>query len=57
MIFDLEQDVHCVFEDKICQEIKHWNTDKLRDLKEALPDAVSYFDIRYYLIKMEKEIG
>lgn len=57
MKIDLEQDVHCDFEDKICQAIKHWNTDKLRDLKEALPDAVSYFDIRYYLIKMEKEIG
>lgn len=57
MEIDLRKEVHSDFESKIYEAIKSWHTDKLRDLKDALPDAVTYFDIRYYLIKMQKKIG
>lgn len=55
MDIDLEKDIHVDFKDEICEAIRNWNTDKLRDLKDGLPDDVSYFDIRYYLITLEKE--
>lgn len=55
MEIDLEKDIHTDLKDKIYEAINHWNTDKLRDLKDILPENVTYFDIRYYLIKKEKE--
>ena len=35
--------------------ILNWNGEKLRNLKDMLPDGVSYFDIKYYIIEKEKE--
>ena len=55
MEINLEKDIHTDLKDIIYVAIKNWNTDKLRDLKDALPENVTYFDIRYYLIQMEKE--
>lgn len=55
MEIDLEKDIHTDLKDKIYEAINNWNTDKLRDLKDILPETVTYFDIRYYLIKKAKE--
>lgn len=40
-----------VVKDDIYKAIKNWNGEKLRDIKDMLPDGVSYFDIKYYLIE------
>lgn len=56
MEIDLEKDVNCNFEKEIYEAIKNWNGEKLRDLKDLLPEEVSYFDINYYLIKYNKSI-
>jgi len=54
MDINLEKDVNSNFENEIYTAIKNWNAEKLRDLKDSLPDDVSYFDIKYYLIKNKK---
>ena len=30
-------------------------TERLKPLKEALPENVTYFDIKYYIVKNQKE--
>lgn len=55
MEINLEKNVHTEFKDEICTAIRNWNTDKLRDLKDVLPESVTYFDIRYYLITLKNE--
>lgn len=56
MEISLEKDVNSKFENDIYNAIKNWNGEKLRDLKDMLPEDVSYFDIKYYVIKNEKNV-
>ena len=51
MDIDLSPLVHFEFEEDIKKVINVIGTDKLRPIKEALPDDVSYFDIRYFIIR------
>ena len=55
MEISLEKYVNSNFKDDIYEAIANWNGEKLRDLKDMLPDSVSYFDIKYYIIEKEKE--
>lgn len=55
MEISLEKYVNSNFKDDIYKAIENWNGEKLRDLKDMLPDGVSYFDIKYYIIEKEKE--
>lgn len=55
MEIDLERYANSNFRDAIYKAIENWNGEKLRDLKDMLPDGVSYFDIKYYIIEKEKE--
>lgn len=55
MEISLEKYVNSNFKDDIYKAIENWNGEKLRDLKDMLPDSVSYFDIKYYIIEKEKE--
>ena len=54
MDIDIEKDIHTDFENDIIKVINDLGTEKLRPLKDALPDTVSYLDIRYYIAKMKK---
>ena len=48
---DLEKDVQTQYKDIILNAIKLIGIEKLRPLKDALPEQVTYFDIHYYVIK------
>lgn len=52
---DLEREVHLEYEQDIINAIKKIGTEKLRPLKDALGDEISYFDIKYYIAKLNKE--
>ena len=52
---NLEKDIHTEFKEQIYEAISKLGTEKLKPLKEILPSSVSYMDIRYYIIKLEKE--
>lgn len=52
---DLEKDIHTEFENEIVKAIQDIGTEKLKPLKEALGDKVSYLDIRYYICKLKRE--
>lgn len=54
MDIDIEKDIHTEFENNIVNVIHELGTEKLRPLKDALPDKVSYLDIRYYIAKINK---
>ena len=51
MDIDLSSLVHFEFEENIKKVINNIGTDRLKPIKEALPDDVSYFDIKYFIIK------
>ena len=51
MDIDLSPLVHFEFEEDIKKVVNDIGTDKLKPIKEALPDDVSYFDIKYFIIK------
>ena len=53
---NLDNYLHTEYKAQICSAIKLLGTEKLKPLKEYLPDEVSYFDIKYYIIEMEKMI-
>ena len=57
MDLNLEKYIHTEFKDEILKAIEDIGTAKLKPIKEALPEEVSYFDIRYYvaLYKLNKE--
>ena len=55
MEINLEEYVNTNFEGDIYKAIDVWNGEKLRDLKDMLPEDVSYFDIKYYVIKKHKK--
>ena len=48
---DLGKDVQTQYKDIILNAIKLIGIEKLRPLKDALPEQVTYFDIHYYIIK------
>lgn len=49
MDLDLTNYVHTEYRDEILKVIHDIGTEKLKPIKEALPEDVSYFDIRYYV--------
>ena len=57
MDLNLEKYVHTEYRDEILKVIEKIGTEKLKPIKEALPEEVSYFDIRYYVAvaKLNKE--
>ena len=57
MNLNLEKYVHTEYRDEILKVIHEIGTEKLKPIKEALPEEVSYFDIRYYVAvaKLNKE--
>lgn len=55
MEIDLEKDVQTQFENMIYDAIKKVGTDRLRNIKDILPNEVTYLDIRYYIAKMQRE--
>ena len=56
MDLDLTKYVHTEFKTEIEKAINDIGIEKLKPIKEALPEDVSYFDIRYYIaISKSKE--
>ena len=53
MEIDLEKEINTNHEKLICETIKKLGTEKLRNIKDALPPDVTYLDIRYYISKMQ----
>lgn len=51
---DLGNIVNSKCKDKIYEAIRNCTSGRLRDIKEVLPEEVSYFDIKYYIIEMNK---
>lgn len=54
MDIDLEKDIHTQFESIIYDAIDKFGFEKLRPLKDFLPDDVSYLDINYFVVKYKK---
>ena len=54
MDIDLTNIVNSSYEQQICNAINSIGTERLKPIKEALPPEVSYFDIKYYIIKLGK---
>ena len=54
MEIDLEKEIHKKKEKEICNMIHFMKGALLRDIKAALPYEVTYFDINYYIAKIEK---
>lgn len=54
MDIDLEKEIHTQYKDVIFDAIRKFGTEKLKPLKEAVPEEVSYLDIRYYILEFEK---
>lgn len=52
---DLLKDIHSQFETIIYDAINKLGFEKLRPLKDYLPDDVSYLDINYFVIKYKKK--
>lgn len=52
---DLSKYIHSNYEQDIYNAIDTYGAEKLRVLKDALPDGVSYFDIKYFLIKYKQK--
>lgn len=57
MDLDLTKYVHTEFKIEIEKAINDIGTEKLKPIKEALPEEISYFDIRYYVAisKLKKD--
>ena len=52
---DLSKYIHSNYEQDIYNAIDTYGAEKLRVLKDALPEGVSYFDIKYFLIKYNQK--
>lgn len=52
---DLSKYIHSNYEQDIYNAIDTYGAEKLRVLKDALPEGVSYFDIKYFLIKYKQK--
>lgn len=53
MDINLECMVNTKFENEIYSAINMCNSGRLREIKDMLPEEVSYFDIKYYIINMD----
>ena len=51
---NLSNYIHSNFKDDIYNAIKTYGYNKLRVLKDALPESVTYLDIKYYVIAYKK---
>ena len=51
---DLTRCVNTQYENDIISAITKLGSEKLRPLKDILPEEVSYFDIKYYVLKFSK---
>lgn len=51
---DLTRYVNTQYENDIISAITKLGSEKLKPLKEILPEEVSYFDIKYYVLKFSK---
>ena len=47
---DLEKYVQVQYKEQIEKVINELGVEKLKPLKEALPEEITYFDIRYYVV-------
>lgn len=54
MDVDIEKEINTKFEGQIYEAIRNIGIEKLKPLKEALPEEVSYMDIKYYILKYKK---
>lgn len=54
---NLEKEVNANFENEIYKAINKCSSGRLREIKDMLPNEVSYFDIKYYLIKINKKLN
>lgn len=52
MEIEIEKDIQTEFEEIILKAIHQVGTEKLRPIKDILPDNINYLDIRYYIVKM-----
>lgn len=55
MDIDLEKYIHTQYEKEICNTVHFMKGALLRDIKANLPPEVTYFDINYYIAKLEKQ--
>ena len=55
MPINLDSCVHTEYKDLIFDAIDKVGFEKLKPIKEILPDDVSYFDIKYFLICYKKD--
>lgn len=53
MDIDIEKEIHTEYKDVIFDAIRKFGTERLKPLKEAVPEEVTYMDIRYYILKFE----
>lgn len=51
---NLEKDIHTQYEKEICNTIHFMKGALLREIRANLPSEITYFDINYYIAKMEK---
>lgn len=51
---NIEKDINTNFENVIYEAIEKIRFEKLKPLKDSLPNEVTYFDINYYIIKYKK---
>lgn len=51
MDINLDKYIHADYGKLVFEKINEIGFKKLKPLKESLPDEVSYFDIKYYVIK------
>ena len=51
---NLEKDIQTNYKDLILDKIHEIGTEKLKTIKEALPNEVNYFDIKYYMMLDKK---
>ena len=54
MDVDIEKYIHTEFKDIIFNKINELGFERLRPLKDALPEEVTYFDIRYFIAEYKK---
>lgn len=54
MEIDIDKYVQFEYENIIIEKIKEIGFDKLKPLKDSLPNDVSYFDIHYFVVKFKK---
>ena len=55
MEIDIDKYVQFEYENIIIEKIKDIGFDKLKPLKDSLPNEVTYFDINYFIINFKKD--